>query len=268
MKTRTILILFFMGVPALSFTQAGYPTFRTKRSLKTSEARQGVAVDDRYFYAVNSKAVGKYSKETGKPVAGWNDSTGKIIHLDGGVVIGDTLWCAHSNYPGIPMTSSVEIFSVHDLKHIGSHSFGSNYGSCTWADFYNDSWWVCFAHYDQFRKTINKGTESTLVVRFDKNWNEKEAWCFPQNVIAELKPMSASGGSWGPDGLLYVTGHDSAKVYILRLPESGSVLEYVRTTSVASQGQGIAWDRSEKNILYGIIRKDNTVVVSELFQQQ
>jgi hypothetical protein len=166
------------------------------------------------------------------------------------------------------MISSIEIFSTDDLKHTGSHSFGIKYGSCTWADYYQNSWWICFAHYDQFKKDIGTGTESTVVVRFDGEWNEKESWTFPVDVISEIRPMSASGGSWGPDGNLYITGHDSAKVYILRLPRSGSVLEYLRSAKIASHGQGIAWDRSAKNILYGIIRKDNSVVVSELISDR
>jgi len=231
---------------------------------RTPEAKQGVAVDDDYFYTVNSKGIGKYSKKTGSLIRVWEDTTGKIVHLDGGVVINDTLYCAHSNYPGIPMKSSIEIFTAKDLRHIDSHSFGIKHGSCTWADFYNNSWWVCFANYEQFKKEINKGTEWTVLVRYDIDWNERESWTFPHNVISEFKPMSASGGSWGPDGKLYVTGHDSAKVYILRLPSSGSTLEYIQSAKIASRGQGIAWDRNGKNMLYGIIREDNSVVVSEL----
>jgi hypothetical protein len=248
----------------MSFSQPQNVEFRTKEIFKTAEARQGVAVDANYFYTVNSTGLGKYSKETGSMVLSWKDTTGNITHLDGGVVIKDELFCAHSNYPGIPMISSIEIFSTKDLKHTGSHSFGNKYGSCTWADFYDNSWWICFAHYDQFKKDINKGTESTVLVRFDRDWNEKESWTFPQNIISEIRPMSVSGGSWGPDGKLYITGHDSAEVYILDLPQSGPVLNYLRYEKIESKGQGIAWDRSEKNKLYGIIRKENSVVVSEL----
>jgi len=251
-------------VASLSFSQSGRTGFLTREIFKTPEARQGVAVDADFFYTVNSTGIGKYAKKTGSPVLSWKDTTGKIIHLDGGVVIKDRLYCAHSNYPGIPMTSSIEIFSTKDLRHAGSHSFGIRYGSCTWADFYHNSWWVCFAHYDQFRKDIGKGSEWTLLVRFDKEWNEEESWTFPPNVISEIKPMSVSGGSWGPDGRLYITGHDSTEVYILKLPQSGSVLEYVHSEKAELRGQGIAWDRSEKNMLYGIIRKNNSVVVSEL----
>jgi hypothetical protein len=53
-------------------------------------------------------------------------------------------------------------------------------------------------------------------------------------------------------------------VYIMKLPQSASVLEYLQSVKIDSRGQGIAWDRSEKDKLYGIIRKDNSVVVSEL----
>jgi len=263
MKIKVFLLVNIVMHAGLAFSQTEKAEFQTNEIFKTAEARQGVAVDDSYFYTVNSTGIAKYDKKTGNLVLSWKDTTGKLIHLDGGVVIKDKLFCAHSNYPEIPMTSSIEIFSTKDLEHTGSHSFRINYGSCTWADFYDNSWWICFAHYDQFKKDINKGSESTVLVRFDSDWNEKESWTFPQNIISEIKPMSVSGGSWGSDGKLYITGHDSAKVYIMKLPPSGSVLEYLQSVKIDSRGQGIAWDRSQKDKLYGIIRKDNSVVVSD-----
>jgi len=268
MKIKLLIVLQLISGACLSFSQTGRAEFQTREIYKTAETRQGVAVDAGCFYSVNSKGIGKYNKLTGNQVITWNDTTGRIIHLDGGVVIGDKLFCAHSNYPQIPMTSSIEVFSSADLRHVESHSFGIRYGSCTWADFFDNSWWLCFAHYDQFRKDLNKGTEWTLLVRFDSEWNEKDSWTFPEKVISQIRPMSVSGGSWGPDGRLYTTGHDSAEIYVLRLPQAGSVLEYVETVKTDFRGQGIAWDRTEKNILYGIIRKDNSVVVSELVQDK
>lgn len=264
MKTKLILLLQFLLLHNISFSQTEKAQFQTREIFKTPGARQGVAVDDNYFYTINSTGIGKYSKDSGSLIISLKDTTGTIIHLDGGIVIKDKLFCAHSNYPGIPMESSIEIFSTKDLRHLASHSFGIKYGSCTWADFYDNSWWVCFAHYDQFKKDTGKGTEGTVLVKFDKNWNEKESLTFPTSVIAELKPMSASGGSWGPDGKLYVTGHDSTKVYILKLPQSGPVLDFLQSANIDSHGQGIAWDRSVKNMLYGIIREDNSVIKSEL----
>lgn len=192
---------------------------------------------------------------------------GQIIHFDGGVVINEKLYCAHSNYPLIPMTSSIEIFDAKTLSHIGSHSFGIKYGSCTWTDFYNDAWWVCFAHYDKFEQELTFDNRWTVLVKFDKNWQELESWIFPENVLAEFKPMSCSGGSFGPDGNIYVTGHDSAKIYVLKIPEMGSVLQQIKTMRVEIHGQGIAWDRTGKQNLYGIIRKQNLVVQSKLISE-
>lgn len=66
--------------------------------------------------------------------------------------------------------------------------------------------------------------------------------------------MSNSGGSWGPDGSLYLTGHDPAEVYRVRLPAIGSVLEVEEIIPLNVHGQGIAWDRHAKTVLYGILR--------------
>jgi len=264
LKVVIFAFLFFLMIPAVSFSQPGYDGFETVRIYEIQEARQGVAVDSAHFYAINTKGIGKYRKKNGELVAEWKDDSGQIIHFDGGVVVNDKLYCAHSNYPEIPMTSSIEIFDTENLEHLGSHSFGIKYGSCTWADYYNDSWWVCFAHYDKFEPLTNKNNRWTLLVKFDKNWNEQESWTFPVPVLQEFKPMSCSGGSWGPDGNLYVTGHDSARVYVLQLPEMGSTLALKNILKITSEGQGIAWDRYEKNNLYGIIKKRNVVIKSRL----
>lgn len=38
-------------------------------------------------------------------------------------------------------------------------------------------------------------------------------------VIATWGDSSCSGGDWGDEGLLYVTGHDAAQFHVLRLPQ-------------------------------------------------
>ena len=58
----------------------------------------------------------------------------------------------------------------------------------------------------------------------------------------------------GPDGYLYLTGHDPAELYRMRLPKAGSVLELVDVIQMNIRGQGIAWDRSQPGVIYGIIR--------------
>jgi hypothetical protein len=40
----------------------------------------------------------------------------------------------------------------------------------------------------------------------------------------------------------------------MRLPKAGSVLELVETIPMNIRGQGIAWDRSDRGVIYGIIR--------------
>jgi len=76
--------------------------------------------------------------------------------------------------------------------------------------------------------------------------------------------MSISGGSWGPDGLLYVTGHDHSEVYALKLPSAGSVLEHIATLPLANHGQGIAWDRSEPGVLWAISRPNRQVLATRI----
>jgi hypothetical protein len=232
------------------------------------EARQGVAVDAQHFYAITDRGIGKYDKYTGALVAKWEGAkTGQIIHLDSGVIVDGKLYTAHSNYPGEPMTSSVEIYDAATLKHIGTHSFGILLGSLTWIDRHNGAWWGVFANYSRvFGRSPRPYGNSywTTLVKFDERWQPVQGWIFPDNIIRRAEPMSISGGSWGPDGLLYVTGHDHPEVYAVRLPQAGSILEHLETIPFAVEGQGIAWDRSRPGVLYGISRPNSQVVAAEL----
>ena len=54
-------------------------------------------------------------------------------------------------------------------------------------------------------------------------------WVLPEEVLEKFEDMSNSGGSWGPDGRLYISGHDPAEVYVMELPEAGSMLKWVAT---------------------------------------
>ncbi len=260
-----VAMLLFSGIFVnVSFAGKQHARLETVQAFKVAEARQGVAVDSACFYTINSKGIGKYGKKDGKLIAEWEDHSGRIIHIDGGVVVDKKLYCAHSNFSKLPMTSSIEIFDTKNLEHIGSHSFGINYGSCTWADYHQGYWWVCFAHYDRFEPVLHKNNSWTVLVKFDENWREMESWTFPAEMLEEFKPMSCSGGSWGPDGNLYVTGHDSSFVYVVQLPKMGSVLELTDTLETSFPGQGIAWDRYDLNHLYGIDRKEKAVIRSKL----
>ena len=222
------------------------------------EAYQGVGVDDRYFYAVHNRIIAKYDKKTGKRAGRWEGSKdGPIVHLDSALVMDGKIFTAHSNYPEWPMTSSLEIWDAATMKHIGTHSFGINWGSLTWADFYDGHWWMTFANYDRTfgpGKTPYGHKAATQMIKFTADFKFIQGWVMPKAILDKFEAMSNSGGSWGPDGYLYLTGHDPAEVYKMRLPKAGSVLELVDTIPANIRGQGIAWDRSDRGVLYGIIR--------------
>ena len=192
---------------------------------------------------------------------------GPVIHLDSGVVVNGKLYCAHSNYSQWPMTSSVEIWDTATMKHIGTYSFGIRYGSFTWLDRYNGYWWGTFANYDQPygpNKTPYGYKANTLMCKFDDKFQVLEAWTLPASILDKFELMSNSGGSWGPDGYLYLSGHDPAEVYKMELPEAGSVLKLVEAMPLNIAGQGIAWDRSSPGVIYGILRKTKQVTVAKL----
>lgn len=246
-------------------------SFEQVSTFAVPEAIQGVAVDERHFYAIDNRQIAKYDKHAGTLVAKWQGpANGPIIHLDSGMVMDGKIYCAHSNYPQHPMTSSVEIWDVDTLKHVGTRSFGIHWGSLTWLDWHDGAWWAGFANYDQPygpNKTPYGGKVNTTVVKFDAKWQWQEAWTLPAAILEKFELMSNSGGSWGADGFLYLSGHDPAEVYKMKLPTAGSILELVEVLPVAIKGQGIAWDRTKNldaKVLYGIIRATKQVTVSRL----
>ncbi|AEI50859.1 hypothetical protein [Runella slithyformis] len=236
------------------------------KRFQLKEVKQGVAVDAAHFYVINNFSITKHTKSNAKQVAVWKDTTGVLKHLNSGVVLGNKLYCAHSNYPDKPMASSIEIFDAATLKHIDTHSFGLFPGSATWLDFRQGHWWVAFANYSDKNSDGGRDNRRTTLVKFTPQWQQVEAWAFPAQVLEAFSPKSTSGGAWGNDGLLYCTGHDKPELYVLRLPERGAVLQYVKTIPTVSEGQGFSIDHSVKNtfILYGITRTDNYVLVSKV----
>jgi hypothetical protein len=245
-----------MMINAATVTAA--PGLKQTGEFVIPEANQGVGVDDRYFYAVDNQTIAKYEKKTGKHIKTWKgEKNGPIIHLDSAMLMDGKIYCAHSNYSEWPMTSSVEIWNADTMEHIGNHSFGINWGSLTWVDFYNGHWWMTFANYDRPfgpGKTPYGHKVATQMIKFTADFKYLESWVLPKAILDRFESMSNSGGSWGPDGYLYLSGHDPAEVYRMRLPKAGSVLELVDIIPMNIRGQGIAWDRSDRGVIYGIIR--------------
>lgn len=261
----TFLIIIFIS---LSNAQTAERKFEQIKIFEIPEARQGVAVDENYFYAVTNYKIAKYNKTTGEFVDIWEGKEkGPIKHLDSGAIIEGKLYCAHSNYPEFPMTSSIEIWDPETMEHIESHSFGIEYGSCTWIDKYNGYWWAAFAHYNKWSDSTGTDVRWTTLVKFDDQWMKIESWIYPNEVLKKFGEMSNSGGSWGPDGLLYITGHDAPELYVMKIPEQGSILELVDIVPINCTGQGIAWDRSDPGLIFTIRKADHKVIHSKLITE-
>jgi hypothetical protein len=255
-RVAVLCSAFSAAAPATAQT-----TFTQVAEYSIPEANQGVGVDSHYFYAVDDTTLAKYRKE-GTFVAKADYASIGIIHLDSASVIDGKIYCSHSNYRFFPMTSSIEVFDADTLEHIGSHSIGIRLGSLTWLDKHDGHWWGTFANYDRTGR-LPDGSNTNLpygvkynstLVKFDHDWQVLEGWIFPNALLVKFENMSNSGGSWGPDGSLYLTGHDPAEVYKVRFPRAGSILEVEETIAANIRGQGIAWDRSKPGTLYGIIR--------------
>ncbi len=231
-------------------------SFQELRRCSAAEAHQAVAVDEISFYAISNRSIARYEKSTGKQTKKWDaPSDSGIRHLNSGAIIESKLYCAHSNWPQKPLKNSIEIFDAATLKRLTPRQFPGTEGAINWIERYRGHWWVVFAFYGDA-----SSVRRTRVVRYDDEWKPNGEWTFPDTVIRRFLPNSNSGGSFGPNGLLYVTGHDHAELYVLRIPAAGDVLEHIATVPAPIAGQGIAWDRTDIGMLYGIIRSRKQVV--------
>jgi hypothetical protein len=246
------------------------------RRIKAPEARQGVAADGAFLYVIDNRTVGKYPKAGGPRAAVWEGPRdGPIVHLNAGIVHAGRLYCAHSNFPDVPMLSSIEIFDTETLRHVGSHSFGRTDGSLTWVDRRiaaagraggAGGWVACFVHYGRRGGEPGRGPEWTQVVEFDAEWRRLRGWALPGELVAHVgaRGYSLSGGAFGPRGLLYATGHDEPELYILDFPAAGSSLRWLATVAVAAEGQAFCWDPKEPGVLYTLVRSTREVVVGRV----
>ena len=263
------MLIFLSPLLGCTSGSAEVPEFQAEitAEYEVANARQGVAVDRDYFYAVTNYAISKHDKQSGEIVASWEgvDEGDPLIHMDSLMELDGQLFASHSNYPFWPMTSSVEIWNADDMAHVGTHSFGVNRGSLTWLDRHDGQWWGAFANYDKIQngQTEPYGTTNrTQVVRFTEQFVISDSWTLPIEILDRMRPMSNSGGSWGADGYLYLTGHDHGELYVMSIPDAGSELNWIATIKVpVMEGQGIAWDRSsDERILWAIYRKDRKVL--------
>ncbi|MFS3135474.1 hypothetical protein ACLRDC_08810 [Gluconacetobacter sacchari] len=234
------------------------------RVVAAPEATQGVTDDAAFLYAVQNGRIGRYSRATGERVGSWQGDPALYIHINSCRAMDGELVCAMSNYPETPMTSSVEWFDARTMRHVRSHSFGPGLGSLTWIDWHGGSWWACFANYDGEGGEAPRDHRATVLVRMDSHFVRQEAWLFPRDVLERFGHYSASGGQWGADGRLYVTGHDRAELYVLALPEAGGRLVHVDTMALPTNGQAFDWDVLRPGHVWTIDRRHAAMVESVL----
>lgn len=252
---------------AAAAVRAAAPRLRCEevRRFPAPEANQAVAADEEFLYAIGNHVIGKYEKKTGKKAAAWECENGKpLIHLDSGVVRDGQLYCAHSNYPGVPMISSIETWDAKTLRHSGTFSFGIFTGSATWVDFRDSFRYVTFAHYRGSGDEPGRDAHWTTLLQFDSEWRPRQSWTYPEEVVSRLGQMSVSGGVFDREGRLFCTGHDNPELYILRFPEGGSTLILEDIIPTMIHGQGIAFDPSDPSLVYGIDRPRREIIAARL----
>lgn len=216
--------------------------------LSAPEATQAAAADDRYVYAIANEVVARYDRATGDRVG---LSTGDASHLNAGVVENGKMYCAHSNYPTKPERSEIKVLDLETMKLETFKDFGASDGSLTWAVPLKEAWWCNFAFYGADNK-------KTYLAKLDDDWHELGRWTYPPEVIRAFGENSASGGIWRGEQLL-VTGHDERELFVLELPESGSVLRLVTIVPAPFTGQGFAADPVTGGLI-GIDRPKRQIV--------
>lgn len=236
------------------------------RAYPAPEAGQGAAVDARHIYAIVNSAIGQYDKTSGALVRRWAQARDALIrHINSCFAEGQRLWCANSNFPEIPMASSIEVFDTATLSHVESRSLGlQDEGSLVWFDRLGAGWIAGFAHYDERGGLPFKGSAYASVVTYDAEWRRTGGWMLPASVQERMAPHAASGGAIGPDGLLYVMGHSRPEIYVLAKPRQGPVLLHLATFDIAAEGQAFAWDKTAPRRIAAISRPGREVRVFDL----
>jgi hypothetical protein len=234
---------------------------------KAAEAGQGAAADSDFFYAIVNSVIGKYHKDSGEFANRWLGSRGgPIRHINSCFVETGKLFCSNSNFPEVPMASSIEVFETASMSHIQSLSLGVlEEGSLTWFDHLGDGWITGFAHYDESGGLAYKDHSFASIVRYDSSWRRQGGWMIPESVIERMKPHAASGGALGPDGLLYLTGHDRPEMYVLAAPVMGPKLVHIATITIDIEGQAFAFEKSATApTVWGISRPNREVRAFQL----
>jgi hypothetical protein len=241
-------------------------TAKTVRSYDAPEATQGVAASKRFFYAIDNTVLAKYDIASGRFIDRWaGPRRGLVRHMNSCLVETKRVWCANSNYNLTPMGSSVEVFDADTLKHVETHSLGmTDEGSLTWFDRYKGGWIAGYAHYDESGSVGFKNHRFSSVVTYDAEWRRTGGWLFPASALERMAPHAASGGAIGPDGYLYLLGHDRPEMYVVARPSMGPTMIHVATIDLEAEGQAFAWAQDGTRTIFAIDRKNRRVLTIEI----
>jgi hypothetical protein len=236
-------------------------TAKTLRAWPAPEATQGVAAGARHFYAIGNSVIARYEIASGRRAGEWaGPRNGPIRHMNSCLADRARVWCANSNYSLTPMGSSIEVFDAVTLTHVDSHSLGMmDEGSLTWFDRYRDGWIAGFAHYDATGGVPFKNHRFSSVVTFDAVWRRTGGWLFPSTVIERMAPYAASGGAIGPDGWLYLLGHDRPEMYVVARPSMGPTLIHLATIDLEAEGQAFSWAQDGSRTVFTVDRRKGLV---------
>ena len=234
---------------------------RTIRVYQAAEANQGVAAGARHFFVVDNATLAKYDIRTGELIRRWTGvASGPIRHMNSCMAEGSSVWCANSNYPQTPMGSSIEVFDGVSMTHARSYSLGMrDEGSLTWFDRYGAGWITAFSHYDKNGGVAFKDHTFSSVVTFDAEWRRTGGWLLPESTLERMAPYASSGGAIGPDGWLYLLGHDRPELYVMGRPMMGPVLTHLATIAIEAEGQAFSWAKNGQRVIYTIDRRQHLV---------
>jgi hypothetical protein len=254
------------AVPEYVAPAVQHLTARTVRSYDAPEATQGVAASRRFFYAIDNTMLAKYDIASGRFIDRWaGPRRGLVRHMNSCLVDAKRVWCANSNYSLTPMGSSVEVFDADTLAHVDTHSLGmTDEGSLTWFDRYKGGWIAGFAHYDESGSVGFKNHRFSSVVTYDAEWRRTGGWLFPASALERMAPHAASGGAIGPDGYLYLLGHDRPEMYVVARPSMGPTLIHLATIDLDAEGQAFAWAQDGSRTIFAIDRKNRRVLNIEI----
>jgi hypothetical protein len=137
-------------------------------------------------------------------------------------------------------------------------------GSLTWFDRYRTGWIAGFSHYDKNGGVPFKDHSFSSIVTFDAQWRRTGGWLLPQSALEQMAPYASSGGAIGPDGWLYLLGHDRPELYVVGRPAMGPALVHIATVAIESGGQAFSWAKNGQRVIYTVDRRQHLVRTIEI----